>query len=182
MAQRFAFLLDRLFRRDRLDRDLDEEIRFHIAERVDHLQRSGLSPEDARRRARLEFGGLEKHKEACRETRALHLLHGLAVDLRFGLRMLRKAPGFTAAAVLTLALGIGANTVIFSLVNGLLLRPLPYPDPDQLAIVWEKDDSGQRQNTTFATYTDWKAMSNSFQELALYRSWQPTLTVSGDPA
>jgi putative ABC transport system permease protein len=181
MANKAKFFFDRLFRRNRLDREMDEEIRFHIAERVEYLKASGLSPNQALRRARLEFGGVEKYKEACRETRRLHLLHDLSADVRYGLRMLRKSPGFTAVAILTLALGVGANTAIFSLVNGVLLRPLPFPDPDRLAVVWEKDRGGHPENATFATYTDWKAMSSSFEELALYSQWQPALMASGDP-
>jgi putative ABC transport system permease protein len=181
VARGFSFFLDRLLRRDRLDRDMDEEIRFHIAERAQHLQHSGLSAEESLRHARLEFGGVEKHKEACRDTRRLHLLHDAVADLRYGLRMLHRSPGFTAVAVVTLALGIGANTAIFSLVSGVLLRPLPYRDPDRLTLVWEKDQNGHPDNATFATYTDWKAMSKSFEELALYKSWQPTAMGSGDP-
>jgi putative ABC transport system permease protein len=181
MANKAKFFFDRLFRREQLDRETDEEIRFHIAERVEHLKAAGYSPDRALRRARLEFGGVEKYKEACRETRRLSLLHDLSADVRYGLRMLRKSPGFTAVAILTLALGVGANTAIFSLVNGVLLRPLPFHDPDRLAVVWERDQSGHPGNATFATYTDWKAMSSSFEELALYTAWQPALMSSGDP-
>lgn len=113
--------------------------------------------------------------------RRLNYIENFLQDLGYGLRQLRRSPGFTAVAVLTLALGIGANTAIFSIVNGVLLRPLPYRDPGRLTLVWEKDELGHPDNATFATYTDWKAMSKSFEELALYRSWQPTVTGSGDP-
>src|SRR6267142_2765490 len=101
-------------------------------------------------------------------------------DLRFALRMLRKSPGFTAVAVLTLALGIGANTAIFSLVNGVLLRPLPYRNPNRLTMVWEKSRDGSRENVGYATYLDWKSQNKSFEEIAIYSSWQPVLQV-GEP-
>ena len=179
--RRITFFFDRLFRRERLDRDLSDEMQFHITQRSEELQRSGVTPEEAARRARVEFGGVEHYKEASRDVRRLSWLHDLAGDLRYGWRSLCNSPGFTAAAVLTLALGIGANTAIFSLVNAVLLRQLPFRDPDRLFTVWEKDENGNRNNTTFATYTDWKAMNQSFQDLALYSSWQPTVQASREP-
>jgi hypothetical protein len=143
--------------------------------------RRGMAPEEARRAARVRLGGITQLRETHRELHGLPWLETLVQDIRYALRVLRKNPSFTPVAALTLALGIGANTAVFSLVNGVLLRPLPYRDPGRLAIVWEKDDRGNPENATFATYTDWKAMSRSFEELALYRDWQPTLTGSGEP-
>lgn len=107
-------------------------------------------------------------------------MESLLQDLRYGLRMLRKSLGFTLAAILTLALGIGANAAIFSIVNAVLLRPLPYRDPGRLTIVWEKDDHGTPDNVGYATYLDWKRQNRSFEQLALYSSWQPILQ-AGDP-
>src|SRR5437879_5332077 len=119
------FVLDRLFRRERLDRSMEEELRFHIAERAADLQRSGVPIEEAERRAQLEFGGMESYKEQCRETRRFHSIHGFFADLRFGFRMLRRSPGFSILAILCLTLGIGANAAVLSWVEGILFRPYP---------------------------------------------------------
>src|SRR3984893_6439764 len=121
-----------LFHRSRIDKEMEEELRAHIQDRANDLERSGVPRAEAERRARLEFGGYQKFKEECREAQGTHFLETLIQDLRFGLRMLRKSPGFTAVAVLTLGLGIGANTAIFTLTNGLMLHALPVRDPGQL--------------------------------------------------
>src|SRR5512146_3097537 len=119
---RLHFLVDRIFRRGGLDRAMEEEMRFHIAERAADLQRSGVPAAEAERRARLEFGAVESYKEQCRETRRFHLLHGFVEDLRFGLRMLRRSPGVSLLAVFCLTIGIGANAAVFSWIEGILLR------------------------------------------------------------
>jgi macrolide transport system ATP-binding/permease protein len=119
------FVLDRLFRRERLDHSMEEELRFHIAERAADLQRSGVPIAEAERRAQLEFGGMENYKEQCRETRRFHGIHGFFADLRFGFRMLWRSPGFSILAILCLILGIGPNAAVFSWVEGILFRPYP---------------------------------------------------------
>src|SRR5580704_1335358 len=119
------FVFDRLFRRERLDHSMDEELRFHIAERAADLQRSGVPIAEAERRAQLEFGGMENYKEQCRETRCFHGIHGFFADLRFGFRMLWRSPGFSILAILCLTLGIGANAAVFSWIEGILFRPYP---------------------------------------------------------
>src|SRR5215470_13257444 len=129
-------LFDRLFRREDLDRSMLEEIQFHIAERAFHLRRSGVAAGEAERRAQLEFGATENYKELCRETRPFNGLHGFIADLRFGLRMLRRSPGFSVLAILCLTLGIGANATVFSWVEGTLLRPYPLvKDQDRLFVL-----------------------------------------------
>ncbi len=126
-------------RRNRLDEEFDEEVRFHLEMETAANVNRGLSPDEARRVARVRLGGAARVKEEVRETRGLRLLEELGRDLRYGLRMLRKAPGFAAVAILTLALGIGATTAIFTVINGVLLKPLPFEDPDALVSVWNRN-------------------------------------------
>jgi putative ABC transport system permease protein len=134
----------------RRDDDLDKELRFHIASRIDDLVAAGLTPEEARRRTRLEFGGVTQIKEAVRDQRAWSHVEGLLQDVRLAVRTLRATPVVTLVAVLSLALGIGANAAMFSIVDGLVLRPLPVSAPDRLAVV-----SGGFGPTSSWTYTIW---------------------------
>src|SRR2546430_15253291 len=122
-----------LLRRSCLESEMDTELRLHIQAYTEDLVRGGVPPEDAQRRARLEFGGLEQVKEECREARGVLWLDVAVQDTRVALRALRKSPGFSATAILTLALGIGANTAIFHLIDAVRLRSLPVPNPTELA-------------------------------------------------
>ncbi len=167
-------------RPSRHERELAEELDSHLQLHIDDCIRRGMSPEEARREARLRLGGVAQTQESVRARRRLPGVESLVADLRFGLRLLRRSPGFAAVAILTLALGIGASASMFSIVRAVLWSPLPYPQPSELVLVSEAADGGGRATTTsFATWADWRARSRSFEELALLRSWQPTLGGSG---
>src|SRR6202040_2501849 len=145
------FLLDRLLRRERLDHSMEEELRFHIAERAADLQRSGVPMAEAERRAQLEFGGMENYKEQCRETRRFHGIHGFFADLRFGFRMLWRSPGFSILAILCLTLGIGANAAVFSWIEGILFRPYPLVAHQERLVAL----TGTSRGEAGATWTSW---------------------------
>ena len=184
MLARLRSLIRSIFRRDALEREMDAEHKFHMERRAEDLARRGQSAVNAQRNARVEFAGVEKYQEACREARGANLLEDLVKDARFAARTLRKNPGFTAIAALTLALGIGANTAIFSMVEAVLLRPLPYPEGDRLAMVWEDVRLPQYQSARNTpapgNYVDWKTQNTVFEDMAAedYRSW--SLTGSGE--
>jgi predicted permease len=175
-----VYWLQRIFHKERTESQLDSELRFHLEERAAELERSGLSPAEALRLARLEFGGVEGIKEECRESRRIHLAETLLQDLRYGLRAMRRSPGFTAVAVLTLGLGIGANTAIFSVVNGVLLNPLPFPHPDELVAVHESKQNFERGSIPYPNFLDWQRENRSFSEMAIFRNFGFNLTGAGD--
>ena len=152
-------------RRSRLERDMDAELQFHLDERAAHFVRNGMPPPEALRRARIEFGGLEEVKEEGREARGVHLADELAKDLRYGFRVLRRSPGFAVVAILTLGIGIGANTAIFSVVNAVLLRPLPMQDPARMVYLQEKWQD-EFPGLSVGNFLDVRNQSNSFVHLS----------------
>jgi putative ABC transport system permease protein len=155
-------LFSAFFRRSQVEGDLDEELRAHIRERADDLQRSGLSRAQAERRARLEFGGYQKFKEECRDALGTHFVETLVQDVRYGLRMLRKSPGFTVVAVVTLALGIGANTAVYSLVDELWLRPRPVPHPEHVVRIFTSNPSSEGEVARgYSSYSDFLYISSA---------------------
>jgi putative ABC transport system permease protein len=173
----------RLFRRARTERQLDAELRFHLEQQIADYIAAGMTPEEARRRARLEFGGLDQVKEECRDVGAARFIETLIQDIRYGLRQLRRNPGFTAIAVITLALGIGANTAIFSIVNAVLLRPLPFQDPARLVAIWEADerDASNIGPASYPDFFDWQAQNRVSKQMASFRPYSFTLVGTGRP-
>jgi predicted permease len=173
----------RLFRRARTERQLDAELRFHVDQQIADYVASGMTPEEARRRARLEFGGLDQVKEQCRDVGAARFIETLIQDVRYGLRQLRRNPGFTAVAVITLALGIGANTAVFSVINTVLLRPLPYAHPDRLVSVQMSNPKrpGVTSAFSYPDFFDFRRENRVFEHMVTYHDNQFTLTGSGRP-
>jgi predicted permease len=152
--------LQRLLSRARLEADLDKELRFHFENQVADKVRAGLAESEARRLTRIEFGGIEQIKEDCRERRGTMGLESLLQDLRYALRMFAKSPGFSAIAILTMALGIGVTTAIFSLVDATLLHPLPYPHPEELVRI-EDDLPGAGATDAGTSIPEWKDLQRS---------------------
>ena len=161
-----------LFEHTRLERELDDEVRFHVEMQIEDNLNAGMNPAEARYAAMRSFGGLEHMKETYREQRTFALLETTAQDLRYGVRTLRKSPGFTMTAVAVLALAIGANTAMFSVLNAVLLRPLPYGSPEQLAMLWVEDPTQNLREGRAALWDveQWRGQSQSFADMATYDS------------
>ncbi|HEY6308172.1 MAG TPA: ABC transporter permease [Candidatus Angelobacter sp.] len=174
-----------LLRRSRVEAEMEEELRLHIQHRADDLERSGLLRAEAERAARIEFGGYERYKEESRESLGVHFFETMVQDARFSLRVLRRSPGFTAVAVLTLALGIGANTTIFTFVSAILLRKPPLQDPDRVMMVSSSNPrevwGADRTPVSAPDFSDWRTQSRSFSGMAAAQFNHCTLSGGTQP-
>lgn len=177
-----------LLRRSEMERELNEELRHHLEQQIEQNIRLGMSPEEARYAAHRTFGGVEQSKERSRDARGLRRLEELWQDAAFGARMLLKKPVFTLAVILTLALGIGANTAIFSVYHGIILKPLPYKDPDHLVNVRRSDKRGigyqpgidsNFGNISPGGFNDWRERSRGFESMTAFRQ-NSTILSDGD--
>jgi putative ABC transport system permease protein len=171
---------------DKADQDLDDELRFHLDQAAAEAEAKGLSPEEARRAARLTLGGVEQRKEECREARGLGFVRTFGRDLRFATRLIRRRPGFSAVAIATLAVGIGANTAAFSIVNGVLLQPLPFPESHRLlmlssapaGVAWRGLPVGLFEDT----YLAFERSTSLFEDVALFATTPAVATGIGEPS
>jgi predicted permease len=180
MLNRWKAGLRSLFRKTQSERELSEELGGHIERQAEQNLRLGMSPAEARLAARRAFGGVEQAKEQSRDARGLRWVEDLWQDLRYGARMLARQRGFTLAAGVTLALGVGANSVIFNLVNGLLLRPLPVEKPEQLAAVYTSDfSSTQYGASSYPDYVDFRDRNQVFSTMAAYMPTPFSLNIDG---
>jgi putative ABC transport system permease protein len=177
MDSSVSSFLRNLFRRERVERELDDELRSYVELLTAEKVKGGMAPEAARRAAMLEVGGGERLKENVRDIRAGELMSSIIRDLRYALRSLRKTPLFTFAAIFTLALGIGASTAVFSVVNAILLRRLAYAKPEQLTVLMQKEENA----ISPANYLDWRAQNRAFSEMGAAEYWTPNLTDTDQP-
>jgi putative ABC transport system permease protein len=157
-----------MFRKEQQDRELAEELEGHLQMLMEDYLRTGMNSAEARRLALVKLGGVEQAKEQYRERRGMPALEAIIKDVRFGLRMLRKSPGFTMVALLTLALGIGANTAIFSVVNAVLLQPLPYPQPEQIVQLMRKFPERNYPSISITQFMVWRDQMQAFQNVAAF--------------
>ena len=183
LADRLRSWTRTILQRERMESEMEAELRFHLQARAEDLRRTGIPPAEAARRAQMEFGAIESAKEQCREARGASGWDQLKQDARFGLRVLRKNPGFTTVAVLALALGIGANTAIFSVIEAVLLRPLPYSDPERLvrvASIWERNGIATPYSSSPPDFFDWRDQNQSFASMFAFCMGESALTGRGD--
>ena len=179
--RRLAQRLLALFRQGRLDRELDNEVQAHLEMAEQEGLARGLTPEQARDEARRAFGGVAQMREIHRDDRSVRWLENLARDVRYGLAALGRDRGFTFVAVSVLALGIGANTAMFSLVDGILFKPLPFPHPERIVRVWEVTTENTSNSTTTSTFEELKRQGRSFEALSAESLSTATVPVNGEP-
>ena len=173
------YRLRAVFGRGRMEIELDDELRFHLDRQIERLRQAGHSSDEALRLARMALGGVDQTKEACRDSRGIGFIETTLQDIRFGCRMLRKSPGFTGAVALSLALGIGANTAIFTLVNAVLWRELPVRDPEELVLVGRAGEGWTDYGFTFREYTSLREPTRPFLDLAGYSPVPINVSVDG---
>ncbi|MGB7352506.1 MAG: ABC transporter permease, partial [Acidobacteriaceae bacterium] len=166
MLSDLRFRVRALFRREAVEAELDDELRFHFEKAVEKLERQGVPAEEARRQARLAFGGSEQVAEDCRDARGTSLVENTAQDMRYALRVLRRDPGFATVMILTLGLAIGANSAIFSVVEGVLLRPLPFPQANRLVRLFESSAAYPKFQLNPGDFHDYRERSRSFAGMA----------------
>ena len=181
MLHDLFFRVRSLLQRTTVESELEAELRFHVERQTEKYLETGMSRADALRRARLEFGGLEQVKEECRDARGVSLVEALAQDLRYGWRTLRRSPGFASAALVTLALGIGAGTAIFSVVYGVLLRPLPFQDASHLVILNETMPKVGDVSASYPNFQDWRRQNHSFAAMAAVNPVKFNMAGSNQP-
>lgn len=179
-----------IFPRSGTDGDVNREIRAHLEMCVEDLVREGWDREAAKEEAVRRFGNEDRIRRACeavekrhhRRVRRTRMVEGTLQDLRYGVRTLLKSPGFFLIALITLALGIGANTTVFSIVSGVLLKPLPFDNPEELVWVAERSQSGGANEVTWANFRDWRAESRSFQALTAFNQYSTTILGGSRPS
>src|SRR5262245_30062354 len=178
---RFISVLRRVFRRNVVETELDDEMQAYLQQDIDARIARGMTADEARRIALVDFGGREQTKERVRDARTGVWLDVAAADFRYAMRMLRRNRGFSLIAVLTLALGIGANTAIFSIVNSVLIRPLPYKDPDSLVWVWGRFSRGNTASVSPPDFRDYRSQAQLFDAFACFTAVNLTITGNGEP-
>jgi predicted permease len=186
-AEKIRLRLRSLLHRGHVERELDDELRFHLDHLVEENLAAGLAPEDARRRALLNMGNITQFQEECRDMRRVNLIDDLWRDLRYAFRSLRRRPGFATLVILILALGIGANTAVFSVVNTVVLKPLAYRDPDRIVAITNPLVKGKAlvplslKLVSIPNFQDWHDQSSSFEAMAYYQSFEAAV-VTGPEA
>src|SRR5437763_2251101 len=170
-----------VFRRQRVEQELDEELQHQLQRKMEENLAEGMTAREARRSARLDFGGLERRKEECRDARRVNWLQDTMQDVRYATRTLLRNPGFALIAILTLALGIGANTAIFSVVHSTLLEPLPFAHPEQLLELRQTEAAPGDYPLTGEDYLDWRAQNSTFSDMSLY-AWPNGTNARGPDA
>ncbi|MFC1791894.1 permease prefix domain 1-containing protein, partial [Gemmatimonadota bacterium] len=177
--RRVVWRLEVLFLKGRAEAELEEELRYHLDEEVRANLKEGLSPREARRKAMADFGGVERTKEQVRDARGARGLDDFVQDIRLTARRLLRSPGFTAVAVLILALGIGATVAMFSVLDAALLRSLPYPEPEGLVLGRTTYSGEINPSMSYLDYLDYKAGVDAFQSVGLIRGGAQRHTVTG---